>query len=154
MKIKILQGPIHSGKTTYLKQFILNHNNCAGILSPVINDKRYFLNIRNSEMRFMEAESDETEIFEIGRFKFSIAAFQWAIEVLLNSYEDMPDYLIIDEIGPLELQGKGFAETLSFLLRLPDVNTNLILVIREAAVDAVIEKFGIERKNIAFMHVE
>ena len=45
----ILTAPIQSGKTTSLTEWIKNKTNVAGILTPVINGKRVFQNIKTGE---------------------------------------------------------------------------------------------------------
>ena len=75
MKIYILKGAIGSGKTTYLINYC-RQKNVGGVLSPHINGKRHFLNIKNQEMKMMEASEKEIEALNIGRYKFSAKAFE------------------------------------------------------------------------------
>jgi nucleoside-triphosphatase THEP1 len=53
------------------------------------------------------------------------------------------DAVVIDEIGPLELQGKGWAGSVSILLEKADLKQ--IWVVRRSAVQQVIKKFGVNR---------
>lgn len=150
MKILILKGPIRSGKTTWLKEMYNNKKNVAGILSPVINEKRYFLNLENNETQPMEADEKEQEVLSVGRYRFSLKSFTWARQVILNGLENGKELLIIDEIGPLELQGKGFAETLKTVLPSKS-DFQLLLVIRENCVDEVLNYFGINKMAVEFI---
>lgn len=147
MKIFILKGAIASGKTTYLLDYCRDKN-IGGVLSPVINGKRHFLNIENKETKLMEASDDEIEILNIGRYKFSAKAFEWAKKILIESANKNFDLVIIDEIGPLELQGKGFAETLNFLLNQNESKFDLLLVIRENLVNEVLNYFEIKKEDV------
>jgi nucleoside-triphosphatase THEP1 len=66
----------------------------------------------------MEAAADESGILEVGRFFFSETNFKRAVDYLLLALpEPQWKYLIIDEIGPLEIkQQKGFWPLLTTLL--------------------------------------
>lgn len=146
MKIYILQGAIGSGKTTYLMNYC-RQKNVGGILSPVIEGKRHFLNIESQETKLMEASEQEIETLTIGRYKFSGKAFEWANKILIDCANKNHETIIIDEIGPLELQGKGFAETLKNFLNHNEVKPELVLVIRENLVNEVLNYFGIKKKD-------
>ena len=148
MKIHILQGPIHTGKSSYLMEYCKQHKNTCGILTPIIDGKRHFLNIETQETKLMEAQENETEVLKIGKYIFSQKAFDWACSVIIGSTTKKNDLLIIDEIGPLELQGKGFAETLKNILLLPKPPFDLLLVIRDNAVNEVVEYFKINKQNV------
>ena len=74
-EIYILTGEIQTGKTTTLLNWIINKNNVCGILTPVIDSKRMFLNISNKELFEMEANLNEKDVLLIGKFLFSISAF-------------------------------------------------------------------------------
>ncbi len=154
MRVKILHGEIHSGKTTYLEKFC-KENSAAGILSPKIDGLRYFKDISSAEICMLEASENETEIFSIGRFRFSKSAFQWAEEKIKNAIISQPDYLIIDEIGPLELKGEGFAEILNDVIENKNSEINaLLLVIRNRAVEEVMKKFGMKRFDVEMKDVK
>ncbi|MGG9961228.1 nucleoside-triphosphatase [Ferruginibacter sp. SUN106] len=140
-KIIILTGDIQTGKTTLLQQFCLQQNNIAGILTPVVNGKRMFYDISGKEFFEMEAQGDEEQL-TIGKYLFSTAAFTKANHILLATGKGV-EYLIIDEIGPLELrkqQGlyQSFKEILSAAF-----NYALIVVVRQSLVDEVIAVFDL-----------
>jgi nucleoside-triphosphatase len=147
MKIYILRGTIGSGKTTYLMNYC-RQKNVGGVLSPVIDSRRYFLNIENKEKKLMEASKEETESLTIGRYKFSAKAFEWANKILIDGMNKNYETIIIDEIGPLELQGKGFAETLKFFLSRNGIKPDLLLVVRENLVKDVLNYFKIKKEDV------
>lgn len=55
----------------------------------------------------MEFPLDDSDIYEVGRYRFSKKAFDQAASVIREGL-DGPGWLLIDEIGPLELKGEGF----------------------------------------------
>lgn len=87
----------------------------------------------------MEAEAGETETLSIGRFVFSAKAFQRAIEVLRSAI-NTDGWLVIDEIGPMELRGEGFAGVFGEILG--ERKGKLVVVIREGLVEEVCKEFG------------
>lgn len=126
--IFILNRPKGSGKTTALEKWAKGRLDVLGILSPVINGKRYFRDIRSGELFPMEADGSEVEVLEVGRFRFSRAAFEKAIRLLRASASE-PGWLVIDETGPLEIRGAGFHDILKEILEVRSFP--LLIVVRE-----------------------
>jgi nucleoside-triphosphatase THEP1 len=140
--IYILSAPIQTGKTTSLIKWSSEKEDVYGILTPVINGTRLFMNAHTREQFAMEAQNDE-KTFDVGRFHFSKKNFEKAINIIRT---DMlkPGWLVVDEIGPLELKGQGFHDVLRELLQ--KRKENIILVVREGLVQQVTEHFKIEAK--------
>jgi nucleoside-triphosphatase THEP1 len=86
----------------------------------------------------MEAALDEKEIIRVGRFFFSKNNFDKAIQIIRDADDDS-SWLIIDEIGPLELRGEGFSEVVKEILMAGNERQKIILVVREGLVDKVID---------------
>src|ERR1043165_8734024 len=99
-KIYILTGAIQSGKTTKLKEWCNDKKDVFGILTPVIDGKRFFLDISPKEKFQMEAESNEKDVFTIGKFVFRKRSFEKAITILSNALQEKNGWIIVDEIGP------------------------------------------------------
>lgn len=76
-KIVVLTGEIQSGKTTLLQSFCEKYSNTGGLLTPVVNGKRVFYNIRTNEVFTMEAKGEEEHLC-VGKYIFSAAAFKEA----------------------------------------------------------------------------
>lgn len=133
--IFLLNGAIQSGKTTALGQFC-RRAGCDGLLSPLIEGRRFFRRIRNGETRAMETTGPG---IHIGRFCFDPAAFAWANQQIEEAWLCNPEWLVIDEIGPLELNGQGLRPAMDYLLSQAEANKNLIFVVRRGLEQAVIE---------------
>lgn len=144
-KIYILTAPIQSGKTTSLLDWA-EKNNVRGILTPVINARRMFMNAATKEQWPMEATADENEILNIGRFNFSKQGFEKAVTTIREAIKEK-GWLVIDEIGPLELQGKGFHDVLQEVVA--SGKERIILVVREGLAQQVAEHFKI---NATLIH--
>jgi nucleoside-triphosphatase THEP1 len=126
----ILCDEVQSGKTTLLQQFCKKYSQTAGILSPIVNGQRVFYNIGTKEFFDMEAKGDEAHL-AIGKYLFSAEAFTKASGLLLAaSKQNTHEYLIIDEVGPLEINRReGFYHALTQIVQEQSFN-KLILVVR------------------------
>ncbi len=131
-EILILTGPIQSGKTTLLLIWA-KQQHIAGILTPLVEGHRHFLDIETGKFFPMIASEEETQVLEIGKYRFSATGFEKAT-ILLKQACSKPghSFLVIDEIGPLELnRQKGFYEILLFLLDNLEMNCRIVLVVRD-----------------------
>src|SRR5689334_7055186 len=135
--IFILTAAIRSGKTTSLIKWSAERNDVHGILTPVVEGKRVFMNAATKEQFPMEATGTE-ETLLVGRFVFSKAGFDKAIQIIRDAI-DKEGWLIIDEIGPLELRGEGFHDVLNEVLE--KRKGKIILVVREGSAELVKELF-------------
>ena len=106
-EIFILSGQIESGKTTALEKWAVSRKDVKGILTPVIEGKRMFRDIETGRLFRMEIEGSESDGWIIGRFVFSRTQFELAQKILFDAGDTM-GWLVIDEVGPLELLEKGF----------------------------------------------
>lgn len=89
----------------------------------------------------MEALPGETEKISVGRFAFSKVNFEKAIGVIREAtYKE--GWLVIDELGPLELRGDGFAEVVREVMATRQLP--IILVVREGLVNNITAYFNIQ----------
>ena len=143
--IFLLSGPIGSGKTTSIGNWAAGRKDVNGILSPVIGGRRHFRDIRSGETFPMEAAEGEESVLEVGRFRFSRTAFERAIQILRTALHS-PGWLVIDEIGPLEMRGEGFHDIVKEILaagRYP-----LLVVLREGLEEDWHKVFGAKARLI------
>lgn len=152
-KIIILTAEKKAGKTTLLQQFCKYRNDVAGILTPIVNSKRVFYNIASEAYFEMEATKEEAQLL-IGSYIFSAAAFKKANDVLLQESKRTDiNYLIIDEVGPLETKyQQGFYQTLISLLQTP-FSYNLLLVVRPSLIDEVLSYTAVNENESIVMNL-
>jgi nucleoside-triphosphatase THEP1 len=145
-KILIYTGPVHSGKTTSLFQWIYTQKNVKGILQPVIDDKRFTYQIATRTLKILETSSDKSEeIVNIGKYKFSLETFLWAQKILLEDFKNDCEWLVIDEVGPLELNGKGLEPAISKIISDREkFSGNILCVVREEMLDRFIEHYELQ----------
>ena len=149
--IYIYSGKVHSGKTSRLSEWIKEQPNTCGILSPLIERKRFILHIKSSETRLLEADpsSSQKEMISVGRHLFSAATFAWARQVLYSCAKENPQWLIIDEIGHLELFGSGLEPAVSEILHSSRYQIkNILLIVRENLLARVIDHFSLDKKEV------
>jgi nucleoside-triphosphatase len=142
--IYILRGPIQTGKTTALVKWSASRSDIFGIMTPVVNGKRFFMDAHSGNQFEMEANDGEQDVVSIGRFKFSRTAFEKASQIIDHSINK--GWLVIDEIGPLELNKSGFYEVLRKVLE--NHSSYLLLVVRERLVEKVTESFELNRYGV------
>jgi nucleoside-triphosphatase THEP1 len=143
--VYILTGDIQIGKTTSLMQWIEGRE-VYGILTPIIDGKRKFLDIESKEYFNMEADENEKEVLQIGRYTFSATAFERANNILSSAAKKEKGYIIIDEIGPLELKESGLHDSINVLFQ--QSNIPIVIVVRTGLVDKVITHFNLNNYQI------
>jgi nucleoside-triphosphatase len=148
-QIIILTGDIRSGKTGKLISWCQGRSDVCGLLTPVIEGSRFFWNICSQEQFQMEASYEE-DAFVVGRYRFSRKSFERAIAVIQNSI-DNDGWLVLDEIGPLELRDEGFSGVIKELLNQRKGKT--LFVVRKALVEDVISHFQLNRFKIKLVDV-
>ncbi len=154
--IFIISGPVHSGKTTGLLSWLKNKNNLYGIFSPVIDGKRYLLDINSNEKRILEVsgKEDQKDVITVGKYKFDKSVFEWGCEVIADSIEENPEWIVIDEVGPLELQGEGLAKAINKVFSHQNifVRTNLVLVVRDYLMTDFLNHYNLSEKDIKLLN--
>jgi nucleoside-triphosphatase THEP1 len=145
-KIYLLTGPKNSGKSTRLLQWVEKQKSIIGIICPRENGKRELFSIYSNTFKEYEVDDEKRPVFKIGKYKFLKDSFDWAENELLKAWESKPQWLVIDEIGPLELQGDGFDKIVKQLLfdsNLPQ--SNLLIVVREDMIREVISNYNLDK---------
>ncbi len=139
--IRILTGPTRSLKTTTLLRWVDLRNDCGGFLSPDVDGVRHLYHIHTKELVSWQHVIPQPGDVMIGRFAFDPDGFVDGRKWLA---EDMPDpkvnHIILDEVGPLELAGKGWDPWLQSGLTIPSAKT-LIIVVRDSLLEEVIDKY-------------
>lgn len=145
--IYIISDGIDTGKTTLLKNWAANKPNVTGFLSIKIDGKRFFENLETQETRPMEVEGSD---LQIGRFSFDKEVFDWGEQELFKQYHSNKEWLIIDEIGPMEIRkDQGFHQLiLKIIQEGPRSKPKIIFVVRDFMVAEFIEKYQFDDAKI------
>lgn len=147
-QVYILSGKIQTGKTTRLMQWAATQKKIDGVLQPIIENKRFIYHISSRTLKQLEIDKtlDQEEVIQIGKYNFSTKVFDWANKALLDAFNKNLDWLIVDEIGPLELEGKGLEPAVSKILSERDnFGGKIVCVVRDTILEKFISKY--ELKN-------
>lgn len=153
-KILIVTGKIRTGKTTRLMKWVNQQKNIDGILQPVVVGKRFLYHISSKTLVQLETDKKENNI-SIGNYNFSSQAFNWAKEKLKYAVSKNLDYLIIDEIGPLELNGKGIEPTFTDIIsHRNDFSAKIVCVVREEIFGKFLSHYNISNEDYKLLSIE
>lgn len=141
----ILSGERGTGKTTLCLGLARRIGDAGGIVSPALFDDQggkigFECLAARSGVRWElgrvkpEAATGTKNENSTGKFLFDNTGIRRAIDLIVESIGRGDGLTLIDEIGPLELRGAGFAPILPLLAGAPD----LILVVRPSLVDEVL----------------
>ena len=134
--VLVLTGPVHGGKTTFLERSLPAWTGrglaCAGFLSPAVIDANErsgydLLEIGTGRRHPYLRREDSPGLERAGPYVFFPEALERARAIIRGSAPD--EVLVVDEVGPLELEGGGLWPALKDILRQPDRTS--LLVARE-----------------------
>ena len=146
----LLTGPVHSGKTSSLSESIKDTASIRGFICPDKDGLRYLKNIHDGSIhRFQIPIHESDDDILIGKYIFCKSGFETAQSILQSAINQNFEYLVIDEIGKLELQGKGLEPALSLTLN-NIKNTKIILVVRDYLIDDVINHYQLTTAKIIY----
>jgi nucleoside-triphosphatase len=142
-QVVLLNGAKQTGKTTSLVIWSQGRTDVSGILTPAIDGKRFFMNAKTREVFPMEAVQGESQVMIVGKYAFSKKGFDRAVEIIKEGIKQ-DGWLVIDEIGPMELRGEGFDQVLQEVLEERAGKQSTLLVVREGLAEDVKRKYKIE----------
>lgn len=147
--IRILTGPIRSYKTTTLLHWALRHPEVGGVLTPDRNEIRHLYRVSDTTwLPWQKSAVTNDDDFTIGRFIFDGVAFATALDWLQADVTNPGiRHILMDEIGPLELSGKGFDPWLRRFLQYPPPKA-LILVVRDSVLEDVLSRYQLYEAHI------
>ena len=154
MSIIIFSRPRNSGKTTELISWCNNHENCYGILMPDVDGFRKMYNIQSKTI--FDAEHDDTipcyeTLVSIGNFHFYKSSFDVACKIIDKAINQQSKYVLIDEVGKLELNHQGFYDSVNQAVQSVADNSfsgTLILTVRDILIEKVLNCFMIKHYTI------
>ncbi len=142
--IVILTGEVHSGKSTYAGRLHQELTQRGWKTGGFIATGTFDDNARNSYNLICLPDQESLPLasikavggwFKFRKYWFNPRAFHKGKECLLTAIRENADLIFLDEIGPMEKEGSGWADVLPSLL----INTQCIQcwVIRKGMVDEI-----------------
>ena len=143
--IYIISGETRSGKTTFLKQIIeklsqQKNYQINGIIAHGIdkNGERFGFeieNLANGERMLLCTQKPSNKAEKTGRFYFDKKGLEFGKKILTYNLQTT-NLLVIDEIGYLELKGKGWFSAIEEAMQYPKLN--MIWVVRKRILEDVL----------------
>ena len=152
--ITIVTAPVHFGKTSILMNWIKTKDKVGGILTPDIDGLRKILRIRDGKIFSFQLANEvrhpKEDRVDVGKFSFSREAFEIAKIIIEEDFNNKHAYVLIDELGKLEMSDKGLEPTISNLIlkAQKQKETQLIIVIRDYLLEDAIVKFKLEDASV------
>ncbi len=150
-KIIVLTGKIHEGKTTFAAKIAKAASEAGikvgGILAKaeINNGERvayYAEDIKTRQTKKLITKENVKEYYDRFRACFFLKdGMEFALKCLSSEYLQDTDAIIIDEIGAMELEDRGYSKQLSTLLN--STIPIIILVIREQFIEDICQKYNI-----------
>lgn len=156
--IYIIAGEIDQGKTQQMISIYQRQQTKQGdgfVSKKIFPDNVDFtgyeiVRLRNNEKMPLAYRSQYVppyydEIYRCGPFHFSKAAVAFAEGIIDDIIARDIEPVFIDEIGPLELAGKGFAPLLEKILK---TGKDVYITVRNHCVEDVLKKFNIREYEL------
>ncbi|MBK9392188.1 MAG: hypothetical protein IPN68_19130 [Bacteroidetes bacterium] len=149
-RVFIITGPIGAGKTNFAKQLSdkLKKNKiiAGGIITEKILDVSSavgydLVDIESLDRVVFLRQNSECGSESIGRFTICSDAIEAGNRILRTVAAIDNKVIIIDEVGMLELNGKGWSESINSLLA--KAGRVLIITVRSSFIEEVIAKWNI-----------
>jgi len=146
----IITGEVQEGKTTFLLELITllkaKGVRMNGFLARGVHDESgrigYDLeDISSGESCKYIRNSYNKDWYRHGKYYFSPDGLEFGAEILNEIHYDETNLLVIDEVGPVELKGRGWADEIDRL-----VNTSNVMqlwVVRKSILKKVIRQWNI-----------
>ncbi len=151
----MITGKVQGGKTTYLGELVkdLKEKGCdvAGFLCPGhfkegVRSGFTLMNVRDASTVLMATIDIHQNWPRYGRFCFNPEAMQAGKKIIREAIEQKIALVIVDEVGPFELEGGGWTEALDLLQKESDAVQ--IWVVREAILAEVMERWEIQAERV------
>ena len=159
-KVYLISGILGGGKTTFVRTVAeilkVNHRRVGGFVSVRLVEKE-----KTIGYDLLDLATNESEKFlrigtypdkkKIGRFSIFPQGIKKGREALDSSLNSPMDLVVVDEVGKLELQGDGWADSLQKLMDHPQVL--LMTTVRDGFDKSVIDKWQISDYQIVHVGV-
>ncbi len=152
--VTFIVGPVNSGKTTRMAALYKEKGGdgvlCPKVLDGDIHQGYDLVHLRTGEAtpfaRFKSTlPADWDEAFTFGPYSFSAKAQGKAAHIIGKAIETGISPVFLDEIGPVELEERGFANLFRALIK---SDTNTIVSVRDFLLDQIITFFDIKNNQI------
>jgi len=150
--IYIFSRPVKTGKTSELKDWISHERKVAGVMMPDIEGTRKLAEILSGDIYDFEVQEPGEGIVTVGQYHFKEEIFQKGREILLGKHKVPIEWVVVDEVGPLEIRGgAGFEPAVSEVIKDYKEGSRhgkLLLVVRDTVLKEMQEHYGLEEATV------
>lgn len=151
-KVYLLTGPVQSGKTSALWSWTEHRKDLQGFLTPDMQGKRKFVNLADKIVSNFEIDQvDISTCIEVGKYKFKKEIFEMGQSILNMVMLTKNTWILVDEIGMLELNNQGFEPAFSnFISRFKAISldSKCIIVVRESLLEQVKTRYQLQEATV------
>ena len=151
MALIVITGTRGDGKTSFVRSCVEHAARCGwstgGIISPAVLEAGQRVgydieSVRSAERRRLAMLVDDPrQKADAGRYSFAEDAVRFGNETLVAAAAAGCEVIAIDEVGPLELRGGGWAPALRVALERHRKPQSLFIVIRTGLIEEVAANF-------------
>ena len=128
--------------------------NIAGIVMPDMNGGRKIVDLQSKkifDVEYTGTDNTLVPLTHVGKFHFYTAALEKANAIMQAALNQSHHWFVIDEAGKLELECKGFYQSITKAVELYNndkVYGNLLITVRESLLTEVIDFFKINNHQV------
>jgi nucleoside-triphosphatase THEP1 len=157
--ILLLTGKVQSGKSMFISDFVetckINHLSISGFIAKgtFIDGKResfILIDIETGRTMQLAGRTEVKGWIRHRDFYLNPEAFRWGEKLLKKGLERRTNLLVLDELGPLELGGKGWSNIIEIMEKNYDIPQ--LWVVREKILKEVADRWQIPGQNL--IHLE
>ena len=150
-KVVIFTGKVHSGKSTALEILAGGRQDITGVLCPEIHGKKSIIFLPERHHHLLEVDANSLCAITVGNYVLDGQLLQKVSQFISEISVDKWRLIVIDEVGKLELENRGYEPGLSALIHAFQQYASdaiLLLVVRDTLVDRVVTKYVLNAPNI------
>jgi nucleoside-triphosphatase THEP1 len=151
----VATGPLHGGKTTFVSGLIERLRDegipvggfiCEGTFRENKRSSFTLVDLENGEKTELASAEHDRWPIRLGRYCFNPEAFAKGEQIIRKAVAGGAEVVIIDEIGPLELNGEGWSHILESLEG--SGAPVQVWVVRQQILEQVLERWQIPYSNV------
>lgn len=145
----LLSGPIQTGKSEVLRRWAQKRE-VGGWLTPTVKGRKVLFDLREQSWHPFELDDPTPESIPVGRYHLSASAFAKCRAIASREVvSPSPPWLVVDEIGKLELRRLGHFEAVQHLIT--HYEGVMVWVVRESLLPAVLDFWELEREEVRIL---
>ncbi|MBS1587105.1 MAG: hypothetical protein JSS82_16345 [Bacteroidetes bacterium] len=143
--IYIFSEAKQSGKTAAIVNWLTKIQGAAGFLTPDILGRKKLYDIATGDYLDLEVDESCTDCTRMGECQYDNKALEYGRQLLLNAVDNWPRWLVIDDIGPLEMdRNEGWEPALGQVIKAHheiDGDNDLLMVVNEPLLNEMIQHY-------------